>query len=386
MVSRWVLFALMFGFVCTWHPFLGVAAFCVPTSLHSLHCQRLIIRAALSPNLNDARNNSSNGGIQSSTSNANNFGSNSKRRSALKREKISTFSELSQIADETRAAAAAAEETSQAEFIASEIQQESSEQIPSMPFHVTTAFDKLRRNTIESLRRRGRQHRESSGPGGTRRVGGGDYRDARKYGFEPAFKELELGGKEEDESSLSNNKKIIGSIFNAERSSFVLVKKAFLGFVVAYLVFPMLARFLWRSLPPPIAATPAYQTSRTAFAAASLWQLRAAVSSGFAPAVGTLYGTMQAFTISLLTERIRRIQETVGQEVSTLSLLTRHSIDLYKLSYRVDDATLMRALRPLWDHSTTLISKTRGEELLGLVEVSSRSLIFHESRQKLYSN
>ena len=69
---------------------------------------------------------------------------------------------------------------------------------------------------------------------------------------------------------------------------------------------------------------------------------------GFAPAVATLYGTMQAFTISLLTERIRRIQEIVGQEVAALSMLTRHSIDLYTLGYEVDDATLVKALRPLW--------------------------------------
>ena len=59
-----------------------------------------------------------------------------------------------------------------------------------------------------------------------------------------------------------------------------------------------------------------------------------------------------------------------------MSLLTRHSIDLYKLAYRADDATLTRALRPLWDHSTTLISKTRGEELLGLVEVCTLRAVF----------
>ena len=235
-----------------------------------------------------------------------------------------------------------------------------------------TGLVAVRRSVLEPWRRR-RRMRDSRGVVSTgRRAGGGDYRDDRAYGYEPAFRELALNKRPE----ITSDKNILGRLFRAERTPFLVFEKALLGFVLAYAIFPSLARFLWRSLPPPTAATvtvgaspsASQQARAAAFSAASLWQIRGAVASGFAPAVGTLYGTMQAFTISLLTERIRRIQETVGQEVAVLSLLTRHSIDLYKLAYRVDDATLTRALRPLWDHSTTLISKSRGDELLGLVE------------------
>ena len=129
-----------------------------------------------------------------------------------------------------------------------------------------------------------------------------------------------------------------------EMTPITIFRTCTLTFIIAFVSFPALCVFMKGSS-----------------------ELQAAVASGLVPAIGTLYGTMQAFTISLLTERKRRIQEIVGQECAALSLLARHSIDLYR-NYNVDNATMTRALRPLWDHSTTLICKTRGEELLDLVE------------------
>ena len=54
--------------------------------------------------------------------------------------------------------------------------------------------------------------------------------------------------------------------------------------------------------------------------------LQTAIASGFAPAVATLYGTMQAFTISLLTERIRRIQVSQLSQLSQRNKILRDRV------------------------------------------------------------
>ena len=143
---------------------------------------------------------------------------------------------------------------------------------------------------VEIWRRRRQRHLRDSREGmlWQRRAGGGDYQDERKYGYEPAFKELELKrGEGGDDIS---DKNIMGRLFRAERTPFLVLQKAFLGFIIAYLVFPSLAQLLWRSLPPLSAAATVAASGSTA---TSLWQIRGAVASAFAPAVGTLYGTMQ---------------------------------------------------------------------------------------------
>lgn len=183
----------------------------------------------------------------------------------------------------------------------------------------------------------------------------------RGYGFVPAFDELHVSaglphGAEGDEliavpGALPWVKKVGGAVpwmkkvwSDNDGTPISIFRTCSLAFLVAFVSFPALSHFLSGSS-----------------------ELQAAVSAGLVPAIGTLYGTMQAFTISLLTERKRAIQVAVGQECAALSLLARHSIDLYR-TYHVDNVTMTRALRPLWDHSTTLICKTRGEELLDLVE------------------
>jgi len=224
--------------------------------------------------------------------------------------------------------------------------------------------------------------------------------ELRGYGFEPAFDELlaehiaekksaattqslrkqrkSMGGdgaeleverKQQSSSYRGMNKKRknaamnwLGRALASEDPGRVFVRRSLLSAAIAFAIFPL----LHRSLLHVGMAAQGYAATRSQHTAVAA--LQSAIASGFAPAVATLYGTMQAFTISLLTERIRRIQETVGQEAATLSMLTRHSIDMYTLAYRVDDVTLVKALRPLWDHSTCLIWKTRGEELLELVE------------------
>jgi len=188
-----------------------------------------------------------------------------------------------------------------------------------------------------------------------------DRLNKRGYGFLPAFDELHLGDRlphdVERENSIDDAgtlpwvKKVEDAVpwlkkawFDNDATPISIFRTCSLAFIVAFFSFPVFSKFLSESK-----------------------DLQSAVSAGLVPAIGTLYGTMQAFTISLLTERKRAIQVAVGQECAALSLLTRHSIDLYR-TLKVDNATMTRALRPLWDHSTTLICKTRGEELLDLVE------------------
>ena len=181
----------------------------------------------------------------------------------------------------------------------------------------------------------------------------------RGYGFLPAFDELHLSDRLPHEVDCEKSiddagpwvKKVENTFpwltrawFDKDSTPISIFRTCSFAFVLAFLLFPALSNILSASK-----------------------DLQSAVSMGLVPAIGTLYGTMQAFTISLLTERKRAIQVAVGQECAALSLLTRHSIDFYR-ALQVDNATMTRALRPLWDHSTTLICKTRGEELLDLVE------------------
>ena len=198
-------------------------------------------------------------------------------------------------------------------------------------------------SSLTPLPARLRAARSSHGGGDGRRwatfLRSGQSVATREYGYTPAFEELlkgpRAGGTTRPEKSGGENRgqrrpevtQWLGHVLAAEAPpSYLFVRRCLVCGLLAWLAFPSLHNLVHTE-------------------SAAVTVLHSAVAAGFAPAVATLYGTISAFTISLLTERIRRIQERVGQEASALAMLTRHTIDLYTTAW-VRDARAESHVRP----------------------------------------
>jgi hypothetical protein len=87
------------------------------------------------------------------------------------------------------------------------------------------------------------------------------------------------------------------------------------------------------------------------------------ISSKFGPGISILYGTFISLTLSILYNRIRTIQDSVGVECSYLAVLTRNLISLFR-----DNRELaIEAAQCSADQIRTLVRSSRGAELMLLV-------------------
>jgi Protein of unknown function (DUF4239) len=87
------------------------------------------------------------------------------------------------------------------------------------------------------------------------------------------------------------------------------------------------------------------------------------VSSKFGPGISILYGTFISLTLSILYNRIRTIQDSVGVECSFLAVVTRNLISLF----RNNRERAIEAAQCSADQIRTLVRSSRGAELMLLV-------------------
>lgn len=91
-----------------------------------------------------------------------------------------------------------------------------------------------------------------------------------------------------------------------------------------------------------------------------LVSLQDEITSKFGPVIAILYGTFVSLTLSILYERQRKIQESVGVEASFLVYITRIMLSLF----RKDKENAIEAGQCSADQIRTLVKSSRGEELM----------------------
>jgi hypothetical protein len=93
-------------------------------------------------------------------------------------------------------------------------------------------------------------------------------------------------------------------------------------------------------------------------------EVRASLTGSFLPGIALLFGTLSSHTLTLLVNRQNKLEELVNQELSNLSMLVWHCLQVYS----GDDEKRLTMLEAIWLHTDVLIFQSRYQELLQLVQ------------------
>ena len=97
--------------------------------------------------------------------------------------------------------------------------------------------------------------------------------------------------------------------------------------------------------------------------------------------VSVLFGTLISITYSILFNRQSQLQDAATKESATLSYLTRAISDFFDMNshiFSVNDK--MDHLQCIWQHCVTLVGKSRGYELVQILEDDPDEMPRHTNR------